>query len=75
MYLLRSALDSFDFSLVCNVFSILSLLFYFKFIVYHYYSNYTKTGKVKIFLSPLGSDLDSFSIYVVISSFQAFVQI
>ena len=27
-----------------------------------------ETGKVKIFLSPLGSALDSFSIYVVISS-------
>ena len=47
MYLLRSALDSFAFSLVCNVFRNLSLLsFYFKFI--GYYSNYAKTGKVKI---------------------------
>ena len=49
MYLLRSALDSSAFSLVSNVFWILSLVsFYFKFIVYHYYSNYAKTGKVKI---------------------------
>ena len=75
MHLLRSALGSFAFSLVCNVFWILSLSFYGKFIVYHYYSNYAKTGKVKIFLSPLGSALDSFSIYIVISSFQALVQI
>ena len=71
MYLLRSALGSFAFSLVCNVFWILSLSFYGKFIVY----NYAKTGKVKIFLSPLGGAFDSFSIYIVISSFQALVQI
>ena len=50
MYLLRtSALDSSSFSLVCTVFWILSLLsFYFKFIAYHDYSNYAKTGKIKI---------------------------
>ena len=49
MYLLRSALDSSSFSLVCSVFWILSLLsFYFKFIAYHDYSNYAKTGKIKI---------------------------
>ena len=49
MYLLRSVLDSSAFSLVCNVFWILSLLsFYFKFIVYHYNSKYAKTGNVKI---------------------------
>ena len=49
MYLLRSALDSSASPLICSVFWILSLLsFYFKFIVYQYYSNYAKTGKVKI---------------------------
>ena len=46
MYLLRSTLDSSASFLVCSVFWILSLSFYFKFIVY--YSNYAKTGKVKI---------------------------
>ena len=46
MYLLRSALDSSASFLVCSVFWILSLSFYFKFIAY--YSNYAKTGKVKI---------------------------
>ena len=50
------------------MFWILRLSFYFKFIVCRDYSNYAKTGKVKIFLSPLGSALDLFSFYVVISS-------
>ena len=72
MYLLRSALDPSASFLVCSVFWILSLSFYFKFIVY--YSNYAKTGKVKILSPPLRSALDSFSIYVVISSFQTLVQ-
>ena len=72
MYLLRSALDSFASFLVCSVFWILSLSFYFKFIVSIRIMQ--KQARSRFYPSPLRSALDSFSIYVVISSFQTLVQ-
>ena len=74
MYLLRSALDSSASFLVCSVFWILSLSFYFKFIVYYSNIIMQKQARSRFYPSPLRSALDSFSIYVVISSFQTLVQ-
>ena len=64
MYVLRSALDSSASFLVCSVFWILSLSFYFKFII----RIMQKQAKSRFYPSQLRSALDSFSIYVVISN-------